>query len=92
MIKTFKNKSLEKLFKEDISKKIPPELIKKLKIRLEVLDAAITIDDLRLPGYNLHELKGDRQGTWSIRITGNWRITFQFKDRNAFDVNLEDYH
>jgi hypothetical protein len=47
---------------------------------------------LRLPGFDLHQLKGDRRGTWSIKISGNWRLTFVFKDGDAYDVALEDYH
>jgi proteic killer suppression protein len=50
------------------------------------------VDDIKLPGYDLHELKGDRKGTWSIKVSGNWRITFKFEDGDAYDVNLEDYH
>lgn len=47
---------------------------------------------MNAPGYNLHELTGNRKGTWSVTIKGNWRITFQFINGDAFDVNMEDYH
>ena len=63
-----------------------------IRIRLEVIDSALMLEDIRLPGYDLHELKGDRQGTWSIKVSGNWRITFSFEDGEVYDVNLEDYH
>lgn len=92
MIQTFNNKALEKLFKENISKGIPKELEKKIRIRLEVIDSALIIDDIRLPGYDLHELKGDRKETWSIKVSGNWRITFRFENGEAYDLDLEDYH
>ena len=59
---------------------------------LQVIDADQIIDDIKIPGYDLHQLKGDRQGTWSIKVSGNWRITFKFKHNNAFDIDLEDYH
>jgi toxin HigB-1 len=59
---------------------------------LAVIDAATTIDEIRIPGYNLHQLKGDRQGTWSIKLSGNWRVTFRFEDGNAQDLDIEDYH
>lgn len=59
---------------------------------LSVLDQAENLDDLDLPGYRLHPLTGDRKGIWSIRVTGNWRITFVFADGDVFDVDLEDYH
>jgi proteic killer suppression protein len=67
-------------------------LEKRLRIRLAVIDAATTIDDIRIPGYDLHQLKGDRQGTWSIKLSGNWRVTFRFEDGNAQDIDIEDYH
>jgi toxin HigB-1 len=59
---------------------------------LAVIDAATTIDEIRIPGYNLHQLKGDRQGTWSIKLSGNWRVTCRFEDGNAQDLDIEDYH
>lgn len=92
MIQTFKHKALEKLFKENVNKRIPKNLEKKIRIRLEVIDSALMLEDIRLPGYDLHELKGKRKGIWSIRVSGNWRITFKFKDSDAYDLNLEDYH
>lgn len=92
MIQSFKKKELEKLLKENISRGIPKELEKKTRIRLEVIDSALFIDDMRLPGYDLHELKGERKGTWSIKVSGNWRITFRFEEGEAYDVDLEDYH
>jgi proteic killer suppression protein len=92
MIQTFKNKSLENLFKENFNKGVPANLENKIRIRLEVIDSALIVEDIRLPGYDLHELKGDRKGTWSIKVSGNWRITFKFEDGDAYDVNLEDYH
>ena len=92
MIQSYKNKALEKLFKEGNAKGIPKELEKRTRARLEVIDTATIIDDINIPGYRLHELKGDRQGTWSIRVSGNWRITFTFSDNNAYDIDFEDYH
>jgi proteic killer suppression protein len=47
---------------------------------------------MNLPGYRLHQLKGDRAGTWSVSVSGNWRVTFTFVGEDAFDVDLEDYH
>jgi proteic killer suppression protein len=92
MIQTFKNKALENLFRENSNKGVPANLEKKVRIRLEVIDSALIVEDIRLPGYDLHELKGDRKGTWSIKVSGNWRITFKFEDGDAYDINLEDYH
>jgi len=92
VIKTFKDKALEKLLKQGKTKGVPKELEKKIRVRLEVIDSATVIDDIRVPGYDLHELKGDRKGTWSIKVSGNWRITFKFEDSNAYELDLEDYH
>lgn len=92
MIQNFRNKALERLLKEGNAKGIPKELEKRIRVRLEVIDSATAIDDLRVPGYNLHELKGDRKETWSIKVSGNQRITFKFRDNDAYDLDLEDYH
>jgi len=64
----------------------------KLRMQLVALDSAQTIDDMDIPGYRLHLLKGSRKGIWSIMVNGNWRITFEFTDGNAYIVNYEDYH
>jgi toxin HigB-1 len=92
MIRTFKNKAVERLFREGKVKGVPKELEKRIRVRLEVIDSAEVIDDIRIPGYDLHELKGDRKGTWSIKVSGNWRITFNFENKDAYDIELEDYH
>jgi toxin HigB-1 len=92
MIQTFRDKALGRLFKEGKTKGIPKELEKRIRVRLEVIDSAKVIDDIRIPGYDLHELKGGRQGTWSIKVSGNWRITFDFENSNAYNIELEDYH
>jgi len=92
MIQTFRNKALERLLREGNAKGIPKELEKRIRVRLEVIDSTTDIDNLRIPGYNLHQLKGDRREAWSIKVSGNWRITFKFRDNDAYDLNLEDYH
>jgi toxin HigB-1 len=92
MIRTFKNKALERLFREGKVKGVPKELEKRIRVRLEVIDSAEVVDDIRIPGYDLHELKGERKGTWSIKVSGNWRITFNFENKDAYDIELEDYH
>lgn len=59
---------------------------------LVALDTATNIEDMNIPGFRLHILKGNRKGIWSIAVSGNWRITFKFEDGNAHIVNYEDYH
>ena len=71
---------------------INPSHHQKIRIRLAALDTAITDEDMDLPGFRLHALKGDKQGIWAIDVSKNWRITFEFIDGNAHIVNYEDYH
>jgi proteic killer suppression protein len=71
---------------------VAPDLAKRAKIVLDYLDAVITVYDMNAPGLRLHELKGQRKGTWSVNLSGNWRITFGFRGGDAYDVDLEDYH
>lgn len=92
MIKTYKDKKLKKLLEEGDARGIPKDLERKLKVRLEVIDSAADINDMRLPGYHLHELDGNKKGTWSIKISANWRVTFRFEKGDAYDLNFEDYH
>ncbi|MBS0423394.1 MAG: type II toxin-antitoxin system RelE/ParE family toxin [Proteobacteria bacterium] len=60
--------------------------------RLAFLHAAVTIDDMNIPGYRLHQLKGELEGHWAIDVNKNWRIVFRFEDGDAYVVNYEDYH
>ncbi|EDZ65907.1 Plasmid maintenance system killer protein [Nitrosococcus oceani AFC27] len=61
-------------------------------MQLVALDTATTIEDMDIPGFKLHSLKGSNEGRWSIWVNGNWRVTFEFRDRNAFILDYEDYH
>jgi proteic killer suppression protein len=61
-------------------------------MQLAAIDTAAVIDDIDLPGFRLHPLKGHREGVWSITVNGNWRVTFEFVDGNAYILNDEDYH
>jgi len=92
MIKSFKHKGLKLFFENGTTKGIQSEHSKKLRMRLSALDTAYRIDDLKLPGFNLHPLQGDKKDLWSIKVNGNWRITFEFTDSDVFIVNYEDYH
>ena len=65
---------------------------KRLRMQLAALDTAVEIDDLDIPGYVLHPLKGNRKGIWAITVSGNWRLTFEFSDGNAYLLDYEDYH
>jgi proteic killer suppression protein len=92
MIKSWKHKGLRELFLKDSHKGVRPDMADRIRRRLDVLDAADSLQALGLPGFRLHPLSGDMSGRYSIRVTGNWRITFLFENGDVFDVNLEDYH
>ena len=92
MIMTFKHKGLEKFYTSGNTKGVQAKHAKKLRMQLAALESALSIEDLDIPGYRLHQLKGDRKGIWSISVSGNWRITFEFTDGNVYIVNYEDYH
>lgn len=92
MIKSFKHKGLEKFFKSGKTAGIQSAHKKKLRIRLTALDTATKIQDMDLPGFRLHSLKGKKEGLWAIDVSGNWRITFEFIDGDVFILNYEDYH
>ena len=61
-------------------------------MQLVALDTSQTIEDMDIPGFKLHPLKGKLKGRWSVSVSGNWRITFEFRDGNAFVLDYEDYH
>jgi toxin HigB-1 len=92
MIKSFKHKGLKKFFETGSLAGINSAHRQKIRMRLTAIDTATTIDDIDLPGFRLHPLKGDRQGTWAVDVSQNWRITFEFVDGNAYILNYEDYH
>ncbi|HEX8503709.1 MAG TPA: type II toxin-antitoxin system RelE/ParE family toxin [Pyrinomonadaceae bacterium] len=92
MIRNFKNKNLRRLFEDGQAKGIEQNLVLRLERRLDALNAATAATDLDIPGFDLHQLKGERRGTWSVKVSGNWRVTFTFKDGDAHEVDLEDYH
>ncbi|BAI80196.1 plasmid maintenance system killer protein [Deferribacter desulfuricans SSM1] len=93
MIKNFKDKETERLFKTGISKKLPSHIIKTAIRKLDMLDAAYEIKDLEIPpGNRLERLKGNLKEYYSIRINDQYRIIFKFEQGNAYDVQIIDYH
>lgn len=92
MIKSFKHKGLKRFFETGNAAGLQPSHLKKLRYQLTALDTAIDIGDMDLPGFRLHPLKGERSGLWAVDVSGNWRLTFQFEEGNAYIVNYEDYH
>ena len=92
MIKSFRHSALKKFFEAGKAKGIPADMAKRLQIRLDFLNRATMLEDVNLPGWNLHKLQGRRRGDYAINVTGNYRLTFRFENGEVRDVNLEDYH
>lgn len=92
MIARFRHKGLEKLFKAGSSAGIQAEHAARLRKILALLATAECPEDMNLPGLRLHPLRGDREGTWSVAVSGNWRVTFRFCNAEVTDVDYEDYH
>ena len=92
MIKSFKHKGLRNFFTTGSTKGINPNHAARLEERLQALHTAIIIEDMDLPGWRLHPLKGDCSGLWAVNVSGNWRVLFEFKEGHAYVVNYEDYH
>lgn len=92
MIKSFSHKGLKDFFETGSKKGIQPEHATKLERMLDRLDASMCPNDMNLPGYRLHQLKGDLSEMWSVTVNGNWRITFYFEGNDAFLVDYVDYH
>jgi len=93
MIKTFRDRHTRDLYVTGKSKKLPADLSRRAMRRLEYIDLAQQLTDLRVPPSNrLHALKADRRGQYSISINDQWRICFRFVDGDAYDVEITDYH
>jgi proteic killer suppression protein len=92
VITSFKHKGLERFFTTGSKAGIQPQHAERLRLILGRLSASTSARDMSLPGLDLHELRGDRKGTWSVKVSGNWRVTFAFVGKNAVDVDYEDYH
>ncbi len=93
MIKSFADRDTERLFNRERVKRFPADLLRPMLRKLVSLDAAEALADLRIPpGNRLEKLKGHRAGQYSIRINDQWRICFDWKDGDAHDVEIVDYH
>lgn len=92
MIKGFRHKGLDGFFRKSDRSKIDAKQAGRVRRILDRLEAATRPEDMNLPGYGFHELKGDRKGTYAVSVSGNRRISFRFDGGDAAEVNLEDYH
>ena len=92
VIKSFRHKGLRRFFEDGTKSGIQPKHADRLRLQFAALDTAQTIDDMDIPGYRLHPLKGRMKGRWSISVSGNWRLTFKFEGGNVNILDYEDYH
>ena len=92
MIRSFRHKGLKRLFEDDVRSKLNADHLEKIENILAVLNRASQPSDLDLPGFRLHPLKGKLAGFWAVTVRANWRIIFRFRDGDAVDVDLIDYH
>ena len=92
MIESFRHKGLKRFFEDDDGRKLPPDMLDRIRSILTLLDTAKVIKDMDRPSLNLHPLKGDLKGFWAVTVRANWRIIFRFEDGVAVDVDFVDYH
>ena len=92
MIRNFKHKGLQRFVQDGKTSGVQSEHTNKLRLILGRLQAATDANDMNLPGLYLHQLKGKQKGRWSVRVSGNWRVTFRFEPPDAIDIDYEDYH
>jgi toxin HigB-1 len=92
MIRGFRHRGLRRLYEDDDRRELNPQHVEKMGRILARLDEAQRPEDLDLPGFRLHPLRGDLAGYWSVTVRANWRIIFRFLEGDATDVGLVDYH
>jgi len=92
MIRSFRHKGLKRFYETGSLAGVQADHAKRLRMLLAALDTAISVQDMDVPGFRLHRLKGKADERWSIRVSGNWRLTFEFRDGQAHVVDYEDYH
>jgi toxin HigB-1 len=92
MIESFRHKGLQRLYEDDDRRKLPADMVDRIRRILAVLDAAMTIEALHQPTLHFHALKGDLKGFWAVTVRANWRIIFRFEKGKVLDVDLIDYH
>jgi proteic killer suppression protein len=92
MIQSFRHKGLRRFYESGSLVGIQSQHAKRLRMQLAALESAQIVEDMDIPGFRLHPLKGADRGRWSIWVNGNWRLTFEFRDGQAYVLDYEDYH
>jgi proteic killer suppression protein len=92
VIQSIRHKGLKRFHEAGVTRGIQNAHAKRLRIQLAALETAQNIDDMDIPGFRLHALRGAEKGRWSIWVNGNWRLTFEFRDGHVYVLDYEDYH
>ncbi|OPY05608.1 MAG: Toxin HigB-1 [Syntrophorhabdus sp. PtaB.Bin184] len=92
MIGNFRHKGLQLFFEEDDGKKLPTDMLNRIRLILSTLQAASTVEGMDVPTFRLHPLKGNMKGFFAVTVRANWRIIFRFQGGDALDVDFIDYH
>jgi proteic killer suppression protein len=92
MIGRIRHKGLERFFRTGDTSGINTQHADRLRLLLTTLNVSTDPNGMNMPGFRLHLLKGDRKGQWAVKVSGNWRLVFEFDSENATDVDLVDYH
>ncbi len=92
MIQSFRHKGLRRFFESGGTAGVQPHHAKRLRMLLAALDTSQSIEDMNVPGFRLHPLKGPERGRWSVWVNGSWRLTYEFREGQAYVLDYEDYH
>ena len=92
MIRSFRHRGLRALYRGQEQHRLNPDHLRKLINILGVLDQSVSLREVNVTAYKLHQLSGDMKGHYSVTVSGNWRVTFRFEDGDAYDVDYIDYH
>jgi proteic killer suppression protein len=92
MIKSFRHKGLRKFYETGSTSGIQASHANRLRMQLIALDTAQSVEDMNIPGFRLHPLKGQLKDRWAISVNANWRLTFEFREGHVYVLDYEDYH
>jgi toxin HigB-1 len=92
VIQSFTHKGLRRFYETGAVSGIQPKHAQRLRMLLAALDTSQVVEDMNAPGFRLHPLKGQQKSRWSVWVNGNWRLTFEFRDGQAYVLDYEDYH